>query len=200
MKHDHVTLIPARNSETNAITWTMIHDDRFGQGGNYPDIDLEKGHDYTIKFSIIDINNLGIKFDPRVVDPSSKPKAINAIWIVEGSGEPKKEGAYPDQIDQVGIQGAGKQLTVGDKNSGDPVILTYQLNFVGPAQLGTIPSIDPEIRNTGGHGISFASAETVAAVLGLTVLALVGLLWFTQWRSSRTRAEKPGVGGQKPTT
>jgi hypothetical protein len=171
----------------------MIHGDKFGQGGNYPDIDLDKGDGYKISYSIIDINNLKIKFDPAVIDASSKPKAINGIWIVEGSGVQKQPGAYPGQIDHVGIQKAGTQLTVGDKNE-DPVVLTYQLNFVGPRELGPIPSIDPEIRNGGGHGKDFLSMEAVVAVLGLTVLALVGLLWFNQLRSRGMRAEKPNVG------
>ena len=199
MKHDHVTLIPARTNGTGPITWTMIHDGKFGQGGNYPDIDLDKGDDYRIIFTIVDINNLGVRFDPTVVDPGSKPKAINAIWIAEGSGVQKNAGAYPEQIDHAGVQGNGQQLRIDDKNS-DAVTLTYRLNFVGPPELGTITPIDPEIRNGGGHGVEFLSMEAVAAVLGLAVLALVGLLWFTQLRSGRVRAEKPNVGGQKPTT
>lgn len=194
MKKDYITLIPVRDTTTGAIQWTMIHGDKIGQGGNYPDIDLDKGDDYKITYSIVDINSLGIRFDPRVIDANSKPKAINAIWIVEGSGVQKQAGAYPEQIDKVGVQGLGKQLVVDDKNSGDPVVLTYQLNFVGPRELGPIPSIDPEIRNGGGHGVDFLSMEAVAAVLGLAVLALVGLLWFTHWRNGRVHREKPNVG------
>lgn len=197
MKKDYVTLIPVRD-DAGAIQWTMIHGEKIGQGGNYPDIDLDKGDDYTITYSIVDIDNLGIQFDPRVVDPGSKPKAINAIWITEGSGVQKSPGAYPEQIDHAGVQGNGRQLRVNDKNS-DAVTLTYQLNFVGPRELGPIPSIDPEIRNGGGHGVDFLSMEAVAAVLGLAVLALVTLLWFTQWRSGGVRTEKPNVGGQNPT-
>jgi hypothetical protein len=110
---------------------------------------------------------------------------LNAIWIVESSGAQKKAGPYPAQIDSVKLQNGNTQLIVGDKNSDDSV-MTYQLNFLRGGQ--PVASIDPEIRNGGGNQFQMFSLETVAVVLSLAVLALVGLQWFTQMRNRRSKA------------
>ena len=191
MKDEYISLIPTRGPD-NAIQWTMIHDGHVGQGTNYPDVDLPPdGKPSKIQFTIVDLNNTQITFDPTLVDNNSKPKALNAIWIADGSGGQKKAGLYPEQISQVRLQSNNTQLVVGDKNS-EEVVLTYQLNFKGPAgSTESIPAIDPEIRNGGGGGF-YLNMDTVAAVLGLAVLALTALLWFTHFRSAKTKAQGPG--------
>ena len=183
MKGQQVILIPQADPTSGAIQWTMVHDGYVGQGGNYPAVDMPNGNQNdNIVFTIVDINKLGVSFDPTVVDNGTKPKALNAIWIATPSGAQKKAGAYPAQIDSVKLQNGNSQLIVGDKNSDDSV-MTYQLNFVRAGQ--PVTSIDPEIRNGGGNKAQFFSVETVAVVLGLAVLALVGLQWFTQMRNRK---------------
>lgn len=191
MDKEYITLIPT--PVNNSIQWTMIHNSHVGQGGNYPDIDLSNPKNYQITYTIADINKLGIKFDPKVVDPVSKPKAINAIWIVEGSGTQKHAGAYPSQIDQVKLQKAGTELVITDKNT-EAVTLTYQLNFVGPTTLGEITSIDPEIRNGGGNTGYFYNVDIINVILGGAVLALTALLWVSHLRNRRRTAQTPATG------
>jgi hypothetical protein len=191
MDKEYITLIPARVG--NSVEWTMVYGSHVGQGGNYPDIDLDSPTDYRITYTIADVNKLGIKFDPAVVDAAAKPKAINGIWMVEGSGAQKHAGAYPLQIDGVGLQKSGTELVVTDKNS-EAVTLTYKLNFVGPAELGTITPIDPEIRNGGGNGGIFANFDIVNVLLGGAVLALTALLWVSHFRGRRTTAQNPAAG------
>jgi hypothetical protein len=186
---EYISLIPTRD-QNNAIQWTMIHDGKVAQGANYPDVDLEKGSgNSTITFTIIDLNRTGIKFDPELVDGTSNPKAINAIWITEGSNTEKVAGPYPSQIDKVQLQSKATELVVGDKNSAEGVF-TYQLNFVNPANTNeSVTPIDPEIRN-GGTGRTFTSMDAVAAVLGLAVLLLTGLLWVGHLRNARAAKTK----------
>ena len=181
MTDEYISLVPARDAN-NVIQWTMIHNGWVGQGGNYPDVDLPKNQPNTkIEFTIVDINGLGIKFDPKVVDNASNPKAVNAIWIAEGSGSPKAAGAYPTQIDQVQLIKNNSKLVVTDKNS-DASVFTYQLNFVKPGTTEAIPPIDPEIRN-GGGGKNYFNVDALSLVLGFTVLALVGLMWVGRLRN-----------------
>jgi hypothetical protein len=181
MKDEYITLIPTPVAG-NTIQWTMIHDGDFGQGQNYPSINLQNDGPSQIKFTIVDLNSTGITFDGTSVDSSSNPKAINAIWIVEGSTTNKAPGAYPTQVNKVQLQNTGKELVVKDKNS-DDAVLRYQLNFKPPANSTLIvPPIDPEIRNNGGGRGFDLNMDAVAAVLGLVVLGLVGLLWVSHFR------------------
>ena len=183
MKGQQVVLIP-QLAEGGAIQWTMVHGGMVGQGGNYPAVDMPKGNlKDDVVFTIVDINNLGVTFDGRVVDNGSNPKALNAIWIAEGSGSPKQAGAYPGQIDSVKLQSSARQLVVGDKNN-DDAVLNYQLNFVRGGQ--PVASIDPEIRNGGGNQVSLVSWEAVAVVLiGAAVIALAALQWASYRRIKR---------------
>jgi hypothetical protein len=188
MKGQEVVLIP-QSAEGGAILWTMVHGGEVAQGGNYPAVDMPKGNiSDNVIFTIVDVNKLGVTFDPKVVDNGSKPKALNAIWIAEGSGSPKAAGPYPGQIDSVKLQKAATQLIVGDKNS-DDTVFTYQLNFVRGGQ--PVTSIDPEIRNGGGSKAQFFSLETVAVVLSLAVLVLAGIQLVSQLRNRRTSAQGP---------
>lgn len=188
MDKEYITLIPTKDPATNAVVWTMIHNGQFGQGGNYPDVDLPQSAPNTkIEFTIMDINKLGITFDPKVVDSASNPKAFNAIWIANGSGAQKAPGAYPSEIDNVQLVAKNSKLVVTDKNSNTDV-LTYQLNFIKPGATDAITAVDPEIRN-GGKGRSFEGMDTLALVLGFSVLALVGLLWVGHLRNRTAQAK-----------
>lgn len=194
MKDEYVSLIPTRDA-ANSIQWTMIYGSHIGQGGGYPDIDLTQGGgNYKITYTIFDVNGLGIKFDPTVVDNSAPPKALNAIWIAEGSGSQKRAGAYPDQISQVQLQKGASQLVVTDKNS-DAVVLTYQLNFLDGANKPVTP-IDPEIRNGGSGFYSYFDSGTVAMLLGAAVLALTALLWVSHFRTRKV--QNPAAGSKGP--
>jgi hypothetical protein len=185
MSGEQVVLIP-QSVNGGPVQWTMVHDGSVGNGGNYPPIKLpDGGPKDDITFTIVDINGLGIKFDPAIIDASSKPKAINAIWIVEGSGSQKKAGAYPAEFDKVSIQGNGQQLVVSDKNSNGDVY-TYQLNFVGSDPTQKITSIDPEIRNGGGTKAQLFSLETAAVLLSAAVLLLVAVQAFGYFRARKT--------------
>lgn len=193
MKDEYVSLIPAKDAN-NAIQWTMIHGSHIGQGGGYPDIDLSPGGgNYKIIYTIFDVNNLGIKFDPTVVNNNSQPKALNAIWISEGSGSEKKAGAYPEQISQVQLQKAASQLVVTDKNS-DAVVLNYKLNFLDGAN-HTVTPIDPEIRNGGSSFYNYFDSGTVALLLGAAVLALTALLWVSHFNSRKVQNPAAGTKG-----
>jgi hypothetical protein len=196
MKDEYITLIPTPVTN-NTVQWTMIHNGSIGQGKDYPNIDLPNDGQSKIEFKILDLSNTKITFDSTVVDPNSNPEALNAIWIAVGSGNQKKAGPYPGQINQVKLQDYNKNLIVKDKNS-DDAVLTYQLNFKAPqGSTLNVPPIDPEIRNGGGGGIHF-NLDAIAVALGLITLALVGLLWIGQRRSSRMKAQSPQASQRPP--
>jgi hypothetical protein len=182
MKGQEVVLIP-QAAEGNAVTWTMVHDGKVAQGSGYPAVEMSKDKKKEdITFTIVDINNLGVTFNPTVIDNGSNPKALEAIWIVP-KGATKKGGPYPAQIDSVGLK-SGTQLVVGDKNS-DGSVMDYQLNFLRGGNRTT--SIDPEIRNGGGTKAPMIGLETVVVLLSVAVLALVGLQWVTHLRNRRAK-------------
>jgi len=146
--------------ETTGIEWDVDFKGPPAKGKVTIDLPPQSG-DHDIVFHLVATEGLDIDFDTG--DP---------IWVSETQQCPPQSGINSTQIS---IKDAKKnKLTINDANSGDPVTLTYQLNFVGA------PPCDPVIRNGGGGGgglaISSLSPVTVAvAAVGLLAVGLVVL-------------------------
>lgn len=118
----------------NGVAWRL--DIKTGGHGNGDKINLPKDNNYAITFSLVDNTRLGLRFD------ASAP-----MFAREGGGT-----ACPSDISTTQIMVdscTAKNLVVIDWNSGAPVELYYQLNFVNT--VGTKKyAYDPPITNGGG--------------------------------------------------
>jgi hypothetical protein len=197
MADEFVQLIPARDQTTGTIQWTMVYDDHVGGKGSYPDIDLSNNGQTKFIYTIVDVNNLGITFDPRPV-PNSQPQVANALWVSAGSGTQKTAGINSTQIAGTPVlQNGNKQLKFFDKNSNYDV-LTYQLNFINSNNLSeNVTSIDPEIRNNGGGGITQKLIQNFEFVIAAAVLLAIVTFFVGRalGRRSVAKTARPSTAG-----
>jgi len=189
MADQYVQLIPSLDPANQTIRWTMVYQDHIGSSGSYPDIDLGNNTPTKFTYAIVDINNLGITFDPRPV-PGSSPASPNALWVATGSGTQKTAGLHTTQVkaNTVVLQKSNSQLKFWDTNDNYDV-LTYQLNFVNPSNLNeAITPIDPEIRNGGGGGgIAAAISAQTAVILISAAVILTLAAYFVGRAAGRAR-------------
>ncbi len=123
-----------------------------GGPGNYPPVDVEQKKSAEFEIKIVDGNGVTFSDDP--------------IWIQAGTAKPEEHVIDP-QITDISGQNE-KKLKFEDANSGDPMILTYRLNFSNGVPL------DPIIKNGGGGGSpSYDFVLYAGAVLLLGALLLV---------------------------
>ena len=116
------------------VQWKL--DIKTGGHGNGDKINLPKDHNYEITFSLVDNTLLGLRFD------ASAP-----IFAREGGGTicPTAISTTQIMVDSC----TAKKLVVIDWNSGAPVELYYQLNFVNTVGKNKC-AYDPPITNGGG--------------------------------------------------
>lgn len=152
---------------SGVVGWKLCHIDppKPENCGNaksaFPDITLGANQgNYHFTYKIVQPPGLGLKF-------SNDP-----IWIKQGS-QPTGPGVDA-QITQLTGQGTTtlKFNNLNDKPNNanpDPVILKYQLNFVGPTG-NAVTSIDPDITN-GGTNTKFGSFADYLLPVGAALLA-----------------------------
>ena len=135
--------------------WELTIDGKKGGPGNYPEAVVSPKKSAEFEISIV--NGGGINFS---ADP---------IWIQAGTAKPTARVVDP-QITDISGQGT-KKLKFEDANSGDPMTLTYRLNFSNDA-----PPLDPIIQNGGGGGLppmyDYAIYTAVVFLVGALLLAL----------------------------
>ena len=136
-----------------------------GGPGDYPPVDVASKKSAEFEIKIVDGDGINFSDDP--------------IWIQAGTAKPTQHVIDP-QITDISGQNTTK-LTFEDANSGDPMTLTYRLNFTKDA-----PPLDPIIKNGGGGGPpAFDYALYAGAVL------LLGALLLTLFLLKKNRASKP---------
>lgn len=90
---------------------------------------------HTVKFRLDDKTGRNLRFDCR-----------SPFWDhIDDAGKCPPPGSHSDQTEVISC--SEKELTVINKNSGDPCTVHYQLNFVDAA--GTAEPLDPEFKNGG---------------------------------------------------
>ena len=179
-------VIPAK-AKDGEIQWTLCHQapaksEVCGVEPNYPTVILGKNtgeHVFTV--TIDDPNNLGITFSG---DP---------LWI-QAKTKPKQHVIDQNQIFDV-TPGPAK-LVFKDRNKDDPVLLVYQLNFVGGDQKPVKP-IDPDIRN-GGTTID-GDNQTALLLAGIALLMLLGAIWLSLVAVRRKARSAPAQDAQSAT-
>lgn len=164
------------------IDWTLCHTapgagEVCGNSNNYPVVVLGKGsgeHLFTV--TINDPAKLGIAFssDPLWIQANTKPTkpVIDANQVIDVTPSPTK-------------------LIFKDKNTGTPVDLVYQLNFVGPNQK-PVTAIDPEIKNGGTTVVGYDQTSLVLG--GVALVFLLAAIWLSI-RAIRQRRQLNSGGG-----
>jgi hypothetical protein len=144
----------------------------------YPKLEFDGGSgDHNIKINIIAGN--GITFAQS-----------NPLWIQPNVKPPGPIVAPITQIDPAKIKGAGTtELKFHDANSGDGMLLKYQLNF---ANGNGVMTIDPDIQN-GGKGL-FGFSQTEVLIAGGVLIAVILLLWRVRVNRRSNVARQSGTG------
>lgn len=180
-----IELTPAKQAD-GSIQWTMDYEGKKGSSpGTYPAIDLPKDSgSHKLTYTIQNPEGMSINFDPSEVQLSSGKTILNALWIQENT---KPTGpATSSQIKKVTLK-SPTELQFKDENSGSPVTLVYQLNFVDAANPGAgVTALDPELKNGGGGTISLQDPIVIAAVIGAVLIAAILLRRFIRPVRSRT--------------
>lgn len=170
---DHtVTLTPAKQGD-GSIQWTMDYNGKKGNSpSTYPVIDLAAKEAHKLTYTIANPQGLSINFDPSMVQASSGQSIHNAIWVQAASKPP--QAMLSDQVTKVTVKPT--ELVIKDKNSGNPVTLVYQINFVDAANpAAKVTALDPDLKNGGGNNSLQSAAVAVAVVVGVVLIA--GLLF-----------------------
>lgn len=178
---DHsITLRPVQQPDGN-IQWTM---NGFGPG-QYPPIQLAPKEEHKLTYTIVNPPGLSINFDPAMVQ-SGSTSIYNALWIQKDSKP--STAVQSDQIKKVTV--TPTELTFKDKNSGPPMTLVYQINFVDAAKLNAkVTPLDPELKNGGGNTVFVQDPLVLAAiVVSVAAIAFFAFRFFTR---TRTAAQKP---------
>lgn len=176
-KQQYVYLVPQRNEE-NVITWIWLYNGQSGLASNFPVIEAKKnsgGHD--IYFTIFDPQN-SIKFSGY--DGPDTSKAIAIAEKLPTAPKPKSGIDTKGEVKEITFKDNGAQLFLDNTNK-KPMTLSYTLNFVDASNGQAVTSIDPEIKNNGGGGISF-DAYTVGAILISAMLAVIFVRFALGWR------------------
>jgi len=178
---DHWIQLKPEKKDDGAIEWTMNY---LGGNGNspstYPVIKLAPKEGHKLTFKIANPAGLSINFDPSMV-PVGTDKIHNAFWIQQNTKPPK--AALDGQIKWVKVKPT--EMIVKDDNSGSPIVLMYQINFVDTDNPTVkVTPLDPEIRNGGGHNI-FPTAAAIALTVTLVIIAALGLRRFARGRPGK---------------
>lgn len=167
MSSDNFVNVTPVKGQNGQISWTLSYAGKKGTSSqDYPPIVLAK-YDTNAKITFTIKDGDGITF------------AADPIWVaVAGPGNPvpsPSKAGVNDQIDSVKLHNS-TQLVIVDKNKGDPVTLSYQLNFEGA------PPLDPIIQN-GGSGPP-GIENYYYLIGGGLILALVAFLVVRKMRSN----------------
>lgn len=184
---DHsITLTPARQTD-GTIQWTMNYDGKIGTGpSTYPPIDLAPKEPHKLTYTIANPAGLSINFDQSKVQSGSGKSIDNALWVQAGT-KPSVP-VLSDQIKKVTVDPT--VLTFKDSNTGSPVTLIYQINFVDAGnQNAKVTALDPELKNGGGNTVYVQSPLEVAAIA--VSVALVAYLAFRFFTRNRNAAQRP---------
>lgn len=184
---DHsITLTPAKQGD-GTIQWTMDYDGKIGNGpSTYPPISLAAKEAHKLTYTIVNPPGLSINFDPAMVQSGSGKSIHNALWV-QADTKPST-AVLSDQIKKVTVDPT--VLTFKDNNSGKPVTLIYQINFVDAAnQNAKVTALDPELKNGGGNTMLFQSPLVVAAIA--VSVAVIAILVFRQFSRNRSAAQTP---------
>lgn len=183
---DHsITLTPARQAD-GTIQWTMNYDGKIGTGpGTYPPIDLAAKEAHKLTYTIANPAGLSINFDPSMVQSGSGNSIHNALWVQPGTKPPT--AVLSDQIKKVTVDPT--VLTFKDSNTGTPVTLIYQINFVDAGnQNAKVTALDPELKNGGGNTVFVQSPLEVAAIaVSVAIVAFFAFRFFTRNRNAAQR-------------
>lgn len=175
---DHsIKLTPARQPD-GSIQWTMDYGAGHGNSpSTYPPIKLTANESHKLTFKIANPAGLSINFDPLMVKVGTDT-IHNAFWVQQNTKP--LSAALDGQITKVKVDTT--KLVVKDDNSGSPMVLMYQINFVDTANPTVkVKPLDPEIRNGGGHTV-FQTYAAVAAAVGLAVIAALLVRRFVRTR------------------
>lgn len=134
---------------------TIVSNGKKGGPGNYPEVAVTEKKAGDFEITIVNGNGINFSTDP--------------IWVQAGNAKPTVHVIDP-QITAISGQGTTK-LKFEDANSGQPMDLTYRLNFSNDA-----PPLDPIIQNGGGGGLppmyDYAIYAAAVLLLGALLLAL----------------------------
>jgi hypothetical protein len=176
---DHtVTLTPAKQAD-GSIQWTMDYEGKKGNSpSTYPIIDLKAKEAHTLTYTIANPTGLTINFDPSMVNDSSGKSIHNALWVQATTKPP--QAMLSDQIKKVDIK-SPTELKFKDSNSGDPMTLVYQINFVDASNSGAkVTALDPDLKNGGGNTTAYQNYAVLIAVVGAVLIAVLLFRRFTQ--------------------
>lgn len=167
---DHpITLTPAKQPD-GSIQWTMDYQGKKGSSpSTYPVIDLKAKEAHKLTYTISNPPGLSINFDPAMVQSASGKSIHNAIWVQESTKPP--QATLSGQINKVTLK-TPTELQIKDDNSGNPMTLIYQINFVDAANPGVkVDPLDPELKNGGGNNAAFQNYAVAVAVVGVILIA-----------------------------